>query len=135
MAAWYLKAAEQGVPEAQAEMGRYYLGNEYWPEMAAVHKQPNGKWDEDATWYFGTFIDRQPDYQQAAEWLRLAADQGVAHAQFELGDLYYRGNGVEQDYSASAAWRRRACEWMHREWKAGVLARFAGRWIKKTTKD
>ena len=135
VASWYRKSTEQGLPEAQAEMGRYYLGGGYWQERAAAWKHPNGEWDEGATWYFGTFIDRQPDYQQAAEWLRLAADQGMVHAQFELGDLYYRGDGVEQDYSAAAAWRRRACEWMRREWKAGVRARFAGRWIKNTKKD
>ena len=135
VASWYRKSAEQGLPEAQAEMGRYYLGGGYWQERAAAWKHPNGEWDEFAAGDLGVFIFRQPDFRQAVEWLRLAADQGVAHAQFELGDLYYRGDGVEQDYSASAEWRRRACEWMRREWKAGVRARFAGRWIKNTKKD
>ena len=36
--------------------------------------------------------------------------------------------GVEQDDSASAAWRRRALEWARREWNAGIRERFAGKW-------
>ena len=34
---------------------------------------------------------------EAAKWWRKAADQGHAQAQFELGCLYYVGEGVEQD--------------------------------------
>src|SRR4029079_13396206 len=37
------------------------------------------------------------DYAQAAKWYRLAADQGFARAQYNLGRLYQTGNGVPQD--------------------------------------
>lgn len=39
-----------------------------------------------------------------AELYRLAADQGFASAQFELGDMYYVGRGVRQDYTEAVRW-------------------------------
>ncbi|QIK38773.1 sel1 repeat family protein [Caldichromatium japonicum] len=38
-----------------------------------------------------------PDYSQAAEWYRRAADQGHVPAQIYLGSLYERGLGVSKD--------------------------------------
>lgn len=130
VATWYRKAADQGLPEAQAEMGRYYLGGEYWQERGAVHRLPNGEWDENAIWILGCFIVRQPDFRQAAKWLRRAAEGGVMPAQFELGYLYVRGDGVEQDLSSSASWWRQALEWSYKDWTASIRQRFAGKWMK-----
>ena len=49
------------------------------------------------------YIDsRMLDYVEAAKWFRLAAAQGTARAQYELGYLYYSGRGVPQDYAAAA---------------------------------
>lgn len=42
--------------------------------------------------------------------LRKEADSGDATAQFKLGNLYYRGEGVERDFAESAAWYRKAAE-------------------------
>jgi TPR repeat protein len=42
---------------------------------------------------FGT----QSNFDKAAYWYRLAADQGHAEAQFELSDLYSQGKGVPRD--------------------------------------
>ena len=47
---------------------------------------------------------------QAAAWYRKAAEQGVAGAQFKLGDLYRQGQGVPQDYAQAAFWWRRSAE-------------------------
>ncbi len=38
------------------------------------------------------------DYAQAVKWYRLAADQGYAWAQNNLGNMYELGQGVPQDY-------------------------------------
>ena len=35
---------------------------------------------------------------EAAKWYRLAADQGYAEAEFNLGQLYAEGRGVEKDF-------------------------------------
>jgi tetratricopeptide (TPR) repeat protein len=47
---------------------------------------------------------------QAADWYRKAAEQGEAQAQFNLGWLYYTGQGVTQDYRQAADWFRKAAE-------------------------
>ena len=43
------------------------------------------------------------------ELMPLAAN-GDAIAQFKLGFMYYRGNGVQQDYKEAASWYRKAAE-------------------------
>ena len=48
------------------------------------------------------------DYQQAARWFRLAADQNHPDAQYNLGFLYYYGRGVAQDYLQAEDWFEQA---------------------------
>jgi len=49
-----------------------------------------------------------PDYEQAAEWYRKAADQNHSLAQFNLGVMYARGQGVIRDAAQSAVWYGKA---------------------------
>ena len=44
------------------------------------------------------------------EKLRLAAEHGDAEAQYNLGNLYYLGEGTPQDYAEAAKWYRLAAE-------------------------
>lgn len=44
------------------------------------------------------------DYDKAGVWLKLAAGQGLAEAQFELGKLYVEGAGVKKDYKKGMEW-------------------------------
>ena len=39
------------------------------------------------------------DYEEAIKWYRLAAEQGYASAQYNLGVMYDNGDGVPQDYA------------------------------------
>ena len=39
------------------------------------------------------------DYANALKYYTLAADQGLADAQFNLGSMHYKGDGVPQDYA------------------------------------
>ena len=41
---------------------------------------------------------------EAVKWLRLAAEQGVARAQYTLGLNYALGQGVPQDYVEAHKW-------------------------------
>ena len=50
------------------------------------------------------------DYVQAVSWYRLAADQGNAAGQRNLGFLYEQGQGVPQDYVQAVAWYRKAAD-------------------------
>ncbi|MFZ2168120.1 MAG: tetratricopeptide repeat protein, partial [Methylococcaceae bacterium] len=44
------------------------------------------------------------DYNQAVAWYRKAAEQGHAKAQFNLGVMYKKGQGVPQDYAQAYMW-------------------------------
>ena len=46
------------------------------------------------------------DYVEAVRWYRLAAEQGYAPAQLDLGEMYYNGEGVPQDYVTAVRWYR-----------------------------
>ena len=47
---------------------------------------------------------------EAVKWYRLAAEQGDAAAQYNLGFAYYNGEGVEQDYAEAVKWWQMAAE-------------------------
>ena len=44
------------------------------------------------------------DYKEAVKWYRLAADQGNADAQLNLGSMHANGQGVTQDYARAHMW-------------------------------
>ncbi len=44
------------------------------------------------------------NFKEAAKWFRLAAEQGMAMAQAQLGTFYNEGTGVPQDYKEAYAW-------------------------------
>jgi TPR repeat protein len=48
------------------------------------------------------------DYAQAMRWYRVAADQGNAQAQSNIGILYEHGLGVAQDSAEARAWMQKA---------------------------
>jgi hypothetical protein len=77
---WFQKAAEQGNPAAQFNLG-------------LLHAEGSG-------------VSRDP--AAAAEWYRKAALQGYAPAQINLGVAYERGIGVPLDLRQAATWYRRA---------------------------
>jgi TPR repeat protein len=64
-------------------------------------------------YYLGEDVPQ--DYEEAAKWFRLAADQGDADAQCYLGDMYAKGCGVPQDGEVAARWYRLAADQRHAE--------------------
>ena len=53
------------------------------------------------------------DYKKAIRWYVLAAQQGHARAQFNMGVFYYVGETVPQDYSEAFKWYTFAAEQGH----------------------
>ena len=47
---------------------------------------------------------------EAVKWYRKAAEQGYAKAQYNLGFMYERGQGVLQDDTGAVKWYRKAAE-------------------------
>ncbi len=50
------------------------------------------------------------DDAEAVRWYRLAAEQGLALAQYSLGVRYASGQGVPQDHAEAVRWFRLALE-------------------------
>jgi TPR repeat protein len=57
--------------------------------------------------------DERGDYVEAAKWYRLAAEQGIAGAQYNLGVMYDNGEGVSENDAEAAKWYRRAADQGH----------------------
>ena len=58
-------------------------------------------------YYLGDGIAK--DYNEAYKWYILAAEQGFASAQFNLGLMYDNGHGVAQNYNEAFKWYILAC--------------------------
>ncbi len=50
------------------------------------------------------------DNNEAANWFRKAADQGISDAQYNLGLLYLIGRGVSKNEAEAAAWFLKVAE-------------------------
>ena len=133
---WYRLAADQGHPEATNELKK---GEPKSIPEGVVEQQPHPRTSEQKSpkqpepileepskitdpetqyeignkYYKGEDVIR--DYNEAAKWYRLAADQGDADAQYNLAIMYYYGQGVTQDYSEAAKWYRLAAKQGHEE--------------------
>ena len=55
-------------------------------------------------------------------WYRKAAEQGHAHAQFNLGLMYSKGKGEEQNYEEAVKWYNKAAD-QGIDYAKGVLKR------------
>ncbi len=66
--------------------------------------------DIDAWFRKGREFNKEKNYTEAIVWYRKAADQGYARAQSDLGDMYYKGQGVPKDYTQAVAWYRKAAD-------------------------
>jgi len=58
------------------------------------------------------------DVRAGAHWLRRAALQGEAGAQYELGLAYYRGDGVQRSPRLAIKWLRAAARLGHESARA-----------------
>jgi TPR repeat protein len=63
----------------------------------------------------GFLAYEKANYVEALRFFRLAAEQGNASAQFELGNMHQFGEGVPQNYAEAAKWFRLAAEQGHTE--------------------
>jgi TPR repeat protein len=77
----------------------------------------------------------QPNYTEAAKWFTMAANQGYAKAQYNLGTLYENGEGVGKSLSQALKWYRLAAEQQDApaQYALGTLYR-DGQGVKKNAK-
>jgi TPR repeat protein len=82
---WYLKAAQQGLADAQ---------------YAVSYAYSNG-------------VGVAPDQTEAIKWLQKAAEQNHAESLFNLGNVYANGDGVAKDQLKAIDWYCKAAQAGH----------------------
>lgn len=111
------RAADQGTPEAQFQLGiRYYNGESgvvndetqafYWFSKAA--EQGHRRAQHNLGFMYKLGIGVEKDEVQAASWYKKAAEQGYHRAQTNLGFMYQYGKGVDKDEAQAAFWFAKA---------------------------
>jgi len=60
--------------------------------------------DAEAQANLGVMLSSRGKYKEAAGWYRQAANMGIPTAAYNLGTLYYNGQGFTQDYAAAKEW-------------------------------
>ena len=96
----------------------------YLNEQGALVEQDDAAAQNNlGTFYFMGAGGVTQDKIEAARWYRLAAEQGHASAQFNLGSMYDIGDGVPQDDSETLHWFRLAAEQGHptAQYNVGVM--------------
>jgi TPR repeat protein len=116
--AWFRKAAAQGHPKAQNNLGMAFaqgLGVPKdealavaWYRKAAEQGEMLAQSNLGVMYANGDGVPQDPAH--AAAWYRKAAEQGFAPAQFYLGTLFDGGLGVPKDPVQAAAWYRKAAD-------------------------
>lgn len=117
-AVWYEKAAGQGLPMAQNNLGNLYRHGRGVPvdhqkafnlfKIAAEKGIDQAQENLALCYEDGEGVEQ--NYAVAAQWHQKAADQGLPFAQYNLGLLYVVGNGVPQDFAKAFEYFRAAAE-------------------------
>ena len=114
-----IKAAEQGNPNAQLDVGiAYFEGVGVDTDTIEAIKWFRRAADQGLAeaqyligWAYKTGIGGMPkDAAEAFSWFQKAANQGLAEAEGALGNAYYFGVGVPQDRADGVRWLARAAK-------------------------
>ena len=110
------EAAEQGVAEAQFDLGWMYAQGRgvirddaaaaKWYRKAADQRFSHAQYGLAVMYYEGRGVKQ--NYAEALKWYRKASDQGDVMAQYDVGLMYERGDGVTRDDTEAVDWYRKA---------------------------
>ena len=128
---WFMKAGEQGQPDACARLGHIFENGESveadktqaykWYKLGADESEACEEGVKRAINYtlgvtfYGQALDleKSGDSEKAFEYYKTSAEYGFNQGQFELGKCYFTGKGVTQNKAEGIAWFRKAAEQEH----------------------
>ena len=115
---WFSRAADQGYPLAQMNLGGLYLegrGVEQntqlgvsWIRKAAEEDEPLAQFNMGWLYFDGKAVKQ--DYKTAYSWFSLSAENDWADGQLRAGKMLINGLGVEKDASRGFKWMLQAAE-------------------------
>lgn len=115
---WYVKAYENGDPDAPYHLARIYLAGEIVPRNNALgieyYEKGIAMGDRDSMLGLAVCLLKgeivPQDKYRAAELMRKSAELGNATAASNMVKLYRNGDGVEADVQATIEWAFKAAE-------------------------
>ena len=117
--AWYRRAAEAGLAEAQLKLGNCLAkGNGapadsdqayYWVRQAADQFYAPAEFRIGKGYETGS-LGKEINEEEAVQWVRRAAMHEYNDALFTLGEFYLKGFGVDKDVQKAVGWYVRAAE-------------------------
>lgn len=99
-------------PKDQQKQNSNVGGKQFHPRYTLVNPQDQQKLNAYA-FNQGLSEFDSGNYTKAFQWYTKAAEQGDAGAQFDLGVMYGKGEGVLQDYKQAVKWYTKAAEQGH----------------------
>lgn len=117
---WYTKSADQGNSKARYNLGLLYLSGKGTPKdfkkalylfKQVINEKEGTKAQSDIGYLYqqGGYGILQ-DYSLALQWYTTAANQGSAHAAYNLGIMYYYGHGSPENHIIAMSWFQRAID-------------------------
>jgi TPR repeat protein len=110
--AWYRKAADQNLSDAEEEVGYFYqngfgVNRDYaqaliWYHRAADHGSFNA--ENQLGYMAGEGWGQPQNYDEALSWCYKAADHGSDQAEENIGYMFQYGTGVSTDYAKAMSW-------------------------------
>ena len=113
LARWLIKAAEQGIAEAQYFLGEIYVNKSpaeavKWLRKAAEQEYYPAQSELGSCYWRGLGVEQDDD--EAVKWCRKAAEQGHPVAQGTIGYFYWKGLGVRKNFYEAIKWLSKSSE-------------------------
>lgn len=106
----FIAKADEITPEQQYQIAvGYWQSEEYaglaiemWKDLAVTNEHLPSMWALVFAYIQGIVVER--DVSKSIKWLTKLSDLGQPDAKEMLGDMYYYGHGIPQDYATAFKW-------------------------------
>ncbi|MCF6196116.1 MAG: sel1 repeat family protein [Emcibacter sp.] len=116
-----IKQAEEGDAKSQFDLGLIYFESEgdesFDKAYQLIESSANLDYAEAQNEIGNFYSDACPDkcryeqdYREAMKWYQMAARQGDSYAQYNIGDMFMLGHGVEPDPVKAFVWYKRSAK-------------------------
>jgi len=115
---WFKLAADQGNPDAQADLANMYMAGAGVPKddleglrllkLAAAQKNPYAEYRLGVIYEEGVAVPK--DYFEALKWYKLSSEHGYSNAQYAISVMYMFGYGVSQNMDEAFKWAKMSAD-------------------------
>ena len=111
---WLEIGADMGDAWAQNYLGCMYSSGEGIVEndeiAAKLFHKAASQGFVDGIFNLALYYEAKEEYEEAIKWFQRGAEKGDAGSQYNLGNMYHKGIGIEQDIDIAIQWLQKAAE-------------------------